>query len=87
MPQFFIDGIKVQVPDSTVTTEELLEMAHADNRDVPYLIDGEDNHVVLAPGQEVDVEDGIRFGTVTRFISGGERAGSLDEIFRQPPSY
>jgi hypothetical protein len=73
MPEISIDRIKMQVPDSVVTTEELLKMCHADKGDVPYLIDGEGNHAVLVPGQHVEVEDGTRFGTVTRFITAGDR--------------
>jgi len=65
-----IDGILMHIPDS-ITTETLLQRSQAEAGDIAYRIDPYGNQQVLMPGQEVEVRDGDRFGTISRFRTGG----------------
>ncbi len=71
MARIKVNGIDMEIPDSVTTTEELLQMSQADPEDVGYQLDNYGSQTVLAPGQEVEVKDGDRFGTVSRFRTGG----------------
>ena len=70
MAEILVNGIRMEIPDG-ITTETLLQRSQAEAGDIAYRIDPYGDQQVLMPGQEVEVEDGDRFGTISRFRTGG----------------
>jgi len=70
MAEILVNRIQMEVPDS-ITTEMLLQESQAEPGDFLYHLEPDGNQRVLASGQQVEVEDGDRFGTISRFRTGG----------------
>lgn len=69
MKKIIIDGQEFEVPVDTLTGDGLRRLADVPEEDVIYRV-REGRHEVVPEGSEVEVEEGDRFGTLPRFISG-----------------
>lgn len=70
--KIIIDGQEIWVPEGNLTGRALRERAGISRAAVLYRV-SPDGHQVLEDDQVVEVKEGERFGTVERFITGGDR--------------
>jgi hypothetical protein len=74
MKKIIIDGQEFEVPAERLTGNGLRGVAEVPEGNVIYWVrDG--RHEVVPDDSDVEVEDGDRFGTLPRFISGSPSAG------------
>jgi len=66
-----IDGVTFEVPDSGMTKNDIRKLANLPADSTPYLITPDGHHVILEDDSKVELKDGDRVGTVTRFTAAG----------------
>lgn len=66
-----IDGVTFEVPDSGMTSTDIKNLANLPADSTPYLITPDGQHVIIEDNSKVELKDGDRVGTVTRFTAAG----------------
>jgi hypothetical protein len=70
--RIIIDGQEIWVPEGNVTGRALREYTGAPPEAVFYRISPQ-GHEVIEDDQVLDIQEGERFGTLERFVTGGRR--------------
>lgn len=70
--KIIIDGQEIWVPEGNLSGRELRERAGLSQSAVLYQV-SPDGHRVVEDDQVVEVQEGERFGTVERFITGSDQ--------------
>jgi len=66
-----IDGVTLEVPDSGMTVTDIKNLAKLPADSTPYVITPDGQHVIIEDNSKVELKEGDRVGTVTRFTAAG----------------
>lgn len=66
-----IDGVTLDVPDSGMTGTDIKNLAKLPADNTPYVIMPDGQHVIMEDNSKVELKNGDRVGTVTRFTAAG----------------
>jgi hypothetical protein len=71
MPKVIVEGVEVILPESGMYGRELKAIAKLPEGSVPYRIDSHDKHTVIEDAEYIELNEGDRIGSVTRFRAAG----------------
>ena len=71
MAKVTIDGVTLDVPDSGMTCERIKTIAKLPADSTPYVITPDGQHVIIEDNSKVELKEGDRIGSVTRFTAAG----------------
>jgi len=66
-----IDGVTLEVPDSGMTGTDIKNLAKLPADSTPYVITPDGQHAIIEDNSKVELKEGDRVGTVTRFTAAG----------------
>ena len=66
-----IDGVTLEVPVSGMYGKDLKTLAKMPGDSTPYIITQDGQHVIIEDNSKVELKEGDRVGSVTRFTAAG----------------
>lgn len=70
--KIIIDGQEIWVPEGNVTGRALRQRAGASPDAILYRV-SPDGHQAVEEDQPLEIQEGERFGTLERFVTGGDQ--------------
>lgn len=71
MAKVKIEDVTFDVPESGMTGTDIKSLAKLPADSTPYVITPDGQHVIVEDNSKVELKDGDRVGTVTRFTAAG----------------